>query len=495
MKRGTLIALGVFAVLLGLVIATREPTVRVGVHKLEPPKLDAARVTSLKLTGPRSALLQKQGNDWFVSSPSAPDVKHPADEALVKGALEALAEVRNPDFVTDRADRQAEYEVDDAKGLKLEVVQEGGPKVEWVLGKSSRNGGVYVREAGSQDIFAQRGRLDWSVRKDVNDWRRRQVLSLKEEELTELVLRPASGEAVTLKAGATPGEWTLAEGTTTPAGFRFSAQAARQVARQLVGLRAQDFLDGDAAQDATTGLAGAHDVVEARLKDGKQVVLHLGTQREAKEGPTTVPARVEGDPQVYLLPVHAASALRKRLVDLRDLGLFAFEPEKVSKVRLQAGGRSVTAVKEAGAWRITEPKKLPEGFDFDPAQVDAQLGWLRGLQAASLLEERPTDAAAGLAAPSALVELTVEGAPAATLRLGKELPDAATGGKTLYARGSVDGHTYAVAEGVKARLEQGLDLFKRRPPPNFAGGGLQGLESLPPEIRRQLEEQLRAASH
>ena len=62
------------------------------------------------------------------------------------------------------------------------------------------------------------------------------------------------------------------------------------------------------------------------------------------------------------------------------------------------------------------------------------------------------------------------------------------------AASTIDTLTYAVGDGVKARLAQGLELFKRRPPPSFAGGGqLQGLESLPPEVRRQLEAQLRTA--
>ncbi|HLM42206.1 MAG TPA: DUF4340 domain-containing protein, partial [Myxococcaceae bacterium] len=472
-----------------------ERQVSVGVRKLELPKLDKAQVTALALTGARGATLRKEGEGWIVVDPGKPDTKYAADERLVTGVLEALGEVKNPDFVTDRAERLAEYELDDAKGLKLEVTQGGGPAVELVLGKAAKNGGTYVRKAGSNDVFAHRGRLDWTVRKELKDWRKRQLLSLKMEDLSQLVLRSKDGESVTLKAGAAPGEWSLAEGTQTPAGFRFSAQAAQQLAQQLASLSAQDFLEGEAAADAATGLAEAHDSVEAQLKDGKKVVVHLGRQPEAKEGSATVAARVEGDAQVYQLPQYTASQLRKRLVDFRDLGLFRFEPQKVTKLKLQAGGTAVVVVKEGGAWKVAEPKKLPEGFELESSQVDMQLGWLRGLQGARLIEGQVTDAQAGLASPAALVEVTVEGEPVQTLRLGKEAPGAANGGKELYARSTLDALTYAVGEGVRTRLAQGLELFKRRaPPPGFAGNGQpQGLESLPPEVRRQLEAQLRGS--
>jgi len=495
MKKGTLIALGAFAVLLVLVLATRERQVSVGMHKLELPKLDKAQVTAVELTGARGATLHKEGEGWSVVDPSKPDTKYAADPNLVTAVVEALGEVKNPDFVTDRFARHPEYGLDDVQGLKLKVTRGDGPAVELVLGKTAKNGGVYLRKVGSNDVFAHQGRLDWTVRKELKDWRKRQLVALEVKDVSQLVLRSKEGESVTLKAGANPGEWSLAEGTRTPADFRFSAQVAQQLAQQLASLHAQDFLEGAAAADSATGLAEAHDTVEAQWKDGKKVVVHLGRQPEAKDGPATVAARVDGDAQVYGLPQYAATQLRKRLVDFRDLGLFRFEPQKVSKLKVQSGGTAVVVVKEGEGWKIAEPKKLPDGFELEPSQVDMQLGWLRGLQGTRLVEGQVTDGQAGLASPAALVEVTVEGEPVQTLRLGREAPGAANGGKELYARSTLDALTYAVGDGVRTRLAQGLELFKRRPPPpGFAGNGHpQGLESLPPELRRQLEAQLRGA--
>ncbi|HYO56992.1 DUF4340 domain-containing protein [Archangium sp.] len=472
MKRATLIALGAFAVLLVLVLATRERQVSVGVRKLELPRLDKEQVTALELTGARSATLRKEGGGWIVVDPGKPDAKYAADENLVTGAIEALGEVKNPDFVTDRAERLTEYELDDTKGLKLKVIHGSGPAVELMLGKAARNGGVYLRKTGSNDVFAHRGRLDWTVRKELKDWRKRQLVTLKVEELSQLVLRSKDGESVTLKAGANPGEWSLAEGTQTPAGFRFSSQVAQQLAQQLASLYAQDFLEGDAAADSATGLADAHDTLEAQLKDGKKVVVHLGRQPDTKDGSATVAARVEGDAQVYQLPQYVASQLRKHLVDFRDLSLLRFDPQKVTKLKVQAGGKAVVVVKEGEGWKVAEPRKLPDGFEFEPSQVGMQLAWLQSLRGTRLVEGQVTNGQAGLASPAALVEVTVEGEPVQTLRLGKEAPGAANSGKELYARSTVDALTYAVAEGVRTRLAQGLDLFKRRPPPpGIAGTG------------------------
>ncbi len=495
MKKGTLIALGAFAVLLMLVLATREKQVSVGVRKLELPKLDAAQITALEFTGSRSATLRKEGGGWVVLDPGKPDAKYTADETMVTQVIDALGEVKNPEFITERSEKQADYDVDDAKGLKLKVLQGSTPAMELVIGKASKNGGVYVRKAGSNDVFANQSRLGWMVRKDVKDWRKRQIVALKAEELSQLVLRSKEGESVTLKAGTSPNEWSLAEGTQTPAGFRFSSYVAQQLAHQLASLHAQDFLEGEAAADSATGLGEAHDTVEAQLKDGKKVVVHLGRQSDTKDGSGAVAVRVDGDAQVYQLSQYTAAQLRKRLVDFRDLGLLRFDQQKVTKLKVQAGGKTVVVAKDGEGWKITEPKKLPDGFEFEPAQVNTQLSWLQALNASRVIEGPVTDGQAGLTSPAALVEVTVEGGPARTLRLGKEAPGVANGGKELYARTTLDTLTYAVGDGARLRLAQGLDLFKRRPPPpSFAGAGqMKGLESLPPEVRKQLEAQLQAA--
>lgn len=494
MKRGTLIVLGAFAVLLVLVLATREPQVSVGVHKLELPKVDPAQITALELTGARNITLRKEGSGWVVLDPSKPEAKFKADEGTVNSALEALRDAKPPDFVTDRAEKLAEYELDDAKGLKLQASTASGKAVEWVIGKAAKNGGVYVRKPGSNDVFAHSGRLGWTIRREVKDWRDHRVLSLKAEDVSQLVLKAREGETVTLKAGTNPGEWSVAEGTPVPAGFRLSTPLVQQFAQNLASLYAQDFLEGDAASNAIRQFSEAHDSVEAHLKNGKKVVVHLGPPPEAKENSAPVWVRVEGDAQVYQLAQFNASQLRKRLTDFRDLNLFHFDPQKVSQLKLQSGSQTVTVAKEGESWKVVEPKKLPDGFEFDPAQVGLQLAWLQGLAGSRLLEGTVPDAKTGLAAPTALVEVTVQGEPVQTLKLGKEAPTEADAPKELYARSTIDAFTYAVPDRVRSRFAQGLELFKKpSPPPSFAGTGqMKGLESLPPEIRRQLEAQMRA---
>ncbi|MFY0579460.1 DUF4340 domain-containing protein [Cystobacter fuscus] len=137
------------------------------------------------------------------------------------------------------------------------------------------------------------------------------------------------------------------------------------MARQLSSLSAQDFLEGEAAADTATGLGGAHDTVEAKLKDGKTIAVHLAPA--GKDG-AAVAARIDGDAQVYQLAAYSADALRKRLTDLRDLRLFHFEQPKVTRFKLQAGPTPVQVAREGSEWKVLEPRTLPAGFEFDSSR-------------------------------------------------------------------------------------------------------------------------------
>ena len=64
--------------------------------------------------------------------------------------------------------------------------------------------------------------------------------------------------------------------------------------------------------------------------------------------------------------------------------------------------------------------------------------------------------------------------------------------KELYARTSIDPLAYALPEYVKTRLAQGLQLFKKPEMPRGGPSQIGGLDQLPPEVRQQLEAQLRA---
>ena len=119
MNKPTLAAIGAFVVLLLAFFATREKEVSVGVKKFDVPAISTAAIDSVTVTGANAAKLERGANGWTVADPAKADVKFPADDAQVQAVLSALAEFKAPDFVNDKADKHAEYEVTSEKGTTV----------------------------------------------------------------------------------------------------------------------------------------------------------------------------------------------------------------------------------------------------------------------------------------------------------------------------------------------------------------------------------------
>lgn len=455
----TLIAVGAFAALLGLVLLTREKEVNEGVPRLTLAPL-AQEVTKVEISGAHAAVLSREGGAWTVSG-------HPADEAQVKALLDALKDLRAQDYVTSKPEKHAELEVDDAKGVKVAVSTTAGPAWTLVFGKASKAGGTFLREAKGDAVFTTTSPAAFQVKRDANAWRKRTIATASAADVAKVKLTQA-GSTLALVNGN--GAWEA--DPKPPAGFRFDAQAAQRVVQQLASLSAQDFLDGDPGPLPST--------VEAELKGGKTLTLRLGAKRP--EG--TVPLRLDGDPQTYLLPQWAADGLLKTLDDLRDTTLLAYEVEKVQRVTLTGVGKATVLAKDGAGWKLVEPKQAPAGFELDPQAVAGQLQRWKSLRAAKAVTG-VSDAAAGLGAPAAKLELALEGGGKQTVTVGAE-----TAAKERYVKGSADGLLYAIGAAELQQLEQGLELFRKRPPPDLSHA--QGLDQLPAELRRQLEAQLRA---
>src|SRR5713226_529193 len=166
MKRATIIVVGVFVLLLVVFLATREREVSVGVRKLELPQIEKDKVIALEISGAKSASLKKEGAGWTVADPAKPEQKHPADEAQVNSVLDALKELKAQDLISEKAERQAEYETDETKGLKVKIISQGAPPLDLVIGKSAKAGGVYLRKASENATYVAQGRFQWLVRKD-----------------------------------------------------------------------------------------------------------------------------------------------------------------------------------------------------------------------------------------------------------------------------------------------------------------------------------------
>jgi hypothetical protein len=461
MKKTTLGAVVAFGALLAIVMMTREKQVNEGVPKLTLAPLQG-EVIGIELTGPTPASLKFENSTWTAGG-------HPADEAQVKQLTDALKDFHVTDFVTDNTAKHAEYEVDDAKGVKMTLTTTTGPGWSLVFGKAAKLGGTYVRDAKSNAVFTTKSPVAYQAKKGNSGWRKKNIATAAANDIAKVTVAQQESKLTIVREAEA---WKL--DPEPPKGFRFDTNAAGRLVGAIVSMNATDFADAPVTPVAT---------IDVETKDGKKLAMKLG----AKTDKGMVPFSIDGDPQTYLIAQWSADQLLKKVEDMRDTTLLAFDAAKVNKVAISAGGKSTVLAKDGASWKIVEPKKPPAGFELDPGAVQSQLMRLHGIRGAKAVTDVP-EAKAGLGKPVASVELGLEGGGKQQLKFGSETPT-----KELYVKGSADNLLYAIGANEKASLEQGLELFKKRPPPDM--NQIRGLEQLPPDVRRQLEAQMRQQQH
>lgn len=487
LSKGAWLSLGIFGFLLVCVMATREESIEAGIRRLDLPVPKADEISAIEVKGPelQAALVKKDGA-WLVYNPEQPDKKFAADEDAVKKALEGLNELRAENFVTGRAEKHADLEIGAEKGLSVRI--EGKSKtLDVVFGRSAKGGGNFLRQAGSDEVFVGTGTLASAIKKDVKRWRKRKLFSTQSEDIRQIEIATPGKKPLILVGnraeGAEKTDWSFGPGVALPADFRIDSQAIARIPTSFASLRANDFAD-DA--DAEKSGLNTGTKITATLADGSRTSLFLGNEDEKKR----VYAQIEGQPQVYLLSGYSAKTFLKEQNDFRDLTVIPFEAAQVESVRIQSAGQQVEIRKQEGQFVLVSPNPAPADYELDAQGMLGKLSGIARTKGTAVALNAPASAVAN---PDVTIEIGLVGGETKKLLVGQQVRGAKEGGSPeFYALG--EGNLiYRIAGYQKSRFEKPLDLFKKvqAPPMPPPGGGGNGLDSLPPDIRKQLEAAMR----
>jgi hypothetical protein len=509
MNKTGMIAAGAFVVLLAVFFGLRgNGEVKSGVASLSLPtfvrdeleRVDVAYAkdasTNVKVT------LRKDGSKWQVEDTGS-DKHFDVEENQVKSLLDAVAELQAGDRIANQATQHKDLEIEDAQAVTVTITAKGKPTTV-LFGRPAKSGGSTVRLKDQADVFIAKGRLGTVAKKDTNGWRRKSMVDVKADDFRTVTMQHRDGETLVLEAKQeTPAAanadepppppkttWSLTTPATLPAGFRLDTPSLSRVASSLSTLRAADFADGVSAADAGLGDT-KHGIIKGTTKDGKDVVVHLGKEDDKKR----VYAQVDGDKQIYLVASFNATAIERKLDDLRDLTLGSGDVADVKRAIFHTGKTKIVVDKDAaGTWKLTEPKTPPA--EFDAAQINTAVQSALKLRAARYLGA----ADAKLINGDTDISFVDAAGKTTQIRFGAAVPDAAAKPddkpKEFYVRGT-DGNMYVINAFQKTRYEKPADLFKKPPAPpqgmpGMGGpGAMNGLDSLPPDVRKKLEESMR----
>ena len=418
MNRKTLVAGGVFAVLLVAAVAvlrSPEKGSRTGEAPRPVPKL--ADVDTLEVTkGGATTVIKKEGSTYKVVKP----VAYAADQEAAKQAFESLEKLEFDGLVSDQKSKHDEFEVG-ANGVR--VVAKKGDKTlaDLRIGKVNNNA-TMVRVEGKDEVWKAVGFLKYQYDKDPSGWRDKSITTFDEKDADRIEITPkAGGKIVLAKAqpkdgGAADTDWHVVESTVKV--DPVDKTVAPGIVSALYAWKANDFADG--AKPADTGLDAPENTITVGLKGGKKVTVLVGK----KKGDEDYYVKTADNPQVFLVKKYNIERVNRRPIDFREKTICNLNDAEITEVAVARDKDAYTLAKQPGktgddAWKVTKPS----GVTLDTTKVNAIVGAFKDWKATSFAEDG-SPKTTGLAKPTATItaKSNVKGS-GCVLKVGAETSD------------------------------------------------------------------------
>jgi len=290
------------------------------------------------------------------------------------------------------------------------------------------------------------GLVFWSVKREGSEAKgtdsSTKILSIPEDQFQEIHIKKVTGETIALVRDS--GKWKITE----PKPLAADQDAVSSMVSALGSLNADKAVEDKATDLTPYGLQMPTLDIQIKRKDGKTEGVLIGDDTLNGSGAYV---KLPNDAKVSTIAGFTKSSLDKRVDDLRDKRLVTFDPDKLTRVELQAKGQTIEFGKNsAGEWQIVKPRPLRADSSAVTSLVDK-------LRDAKMDLTATADANKGFASAPRVALITVTDAGGTqTLEVRREK------NKDAFAKGSAAEGAYKVANDIADGVNKGLDDFRSK---------------------------------
>lgn len=267
------------------------------------------------------------------------------------------------------------------------------------------------------------------------------ILSLNDSDVNRVELKKKNGADLVLQKQ--DGKWQI----TSPQQLRADESAVSGMISSLSSLSSDRLVEDKADNVGEFGLQSPALEVDVSVKNDTHKLL-IGDDTPTGSGSY---AKLENDPRVFTIASYTKSNIDKSINDLRDKRLVTAEPDKISRIDLNADGQQLEFGRNKDQWQILKPKPLRA----DSFAVDELVRKLTDAKM-DLSSDDQKKAASAFASgkPVATATLTTDS--------GNQQLQIRKSQDTYYAKSSVIAGAYKVSTDVGEGLNKKLDDFRNK---------------------------------
>lgn len=269
------------------------------------------------------------------------------------------------------------------------------------------------------------------------------IVSVDKEKVQELTISRSGHDPLTVQRGEDK-KWKFGPPLTIPA----DSNSVGFMADSAASLEAERIVEENNTDWKPYGLDEPSLTLDVKVDGGESHRVMFG--RETPTG-SALYARLDGDPRLFTVSSYSKTNFEKEIFDLRDKKLLRADPEKISRVVLDAGGRSIEFGKSSEtSWQILKPQPLRA----DNFTVGDLVRAVQNAEMTAVAEEGQAESTYDFSKPLAAVEVVDEAGPH---RLTVVKAD-----EKYYARSSDLEGVYEVSPTMAESLDKKLEDFRNK---------------------------------
>ncbi|OGW15446.1 MAG: hypothetical protein A3G93_10485 [Nitrospinae bacterium RIFCSPLOWO2_12_FULL_45_22] len=353
-----------------------------------------------------------QAKQWTIVEP----IKYRANEAKIKDFLDKVRELKIKEFVDEDPKELNPYGLDHpSQELAFWSKNKEGSPVRLYLGmKDEGEKGVYAKHSDKKNVFLVEEGFITYLPQRVEELRDPYLLRFDPEKVIKLGIQsPAEGNIIcTIEHDH---NWQLQ----APVKVKADAQEIDTLLTNLKELKVKEFISDEPKDLQEYGLASAqisYNIWEKNQKEPKTLL--LGKEESPKTG---FYAKIENQPNIFLINQEDVKKITKKVFDLRDKSILAFEVSDINKIQLRYPDKEILLEKEGDEWKLLKPQEAKAKY----VKVLDLLWELNGLKFKDIASEQGTILPEyGLDKPQIQITLWKgKGESWGTLLLGATTPD------------------------------------------------------------------------
>ncbi|HLS28899.1 MAG TPA: DUF4340 domain-containing protein, partial [Opitutales bacterium] len=421
------------------------------------PEVNSLDYLELRLPDQEPRVLRKQpeADRWEIRSP----VQWPANFFAVSRILQQLKFLeRKTSFRTDDLERTgqtlADYGLEDPPVVL--IFGRGSKRYEVRIGKPTDIGDrLYILDPDEEWIHVVGQDFAQSLSLNLDQLQSDSVFEIPLFEVRSLNLQLGTHSRIRLARDDS--NWFFE----TPFQTRADRKSVEALINRLNGLQIDQFIRTE-SEDFGFSNPSMRITLDG---NAKRETLLVGNPLPSTNGKSRVFAKLADNPTVFALPAEPLQALENAQTLLRDRKLVAFDPNRVTSVRIASTSASEVVLQklENAKWQIVSryPDQSVRILPADTKLVDRLLQTLDETHVLQFKNDAPSDddlARYGFNQPQRLISLGGDGD--FQLLLGAHVPDA--NGSAIFAKLSTSRFVYTVDASLLRELPANTDYFRDR---------------------------------